>query len=622
MQELESLTEAEVEEVPDSIGRYPIKRRIGGGGMGVVYEAHCDALRERIAIKVISSAGLNGKNIQRFEQEARAVASLHHTNIVPIYEFGSEGDQRFYTMRLVDGPNLADVIHLSQLDEHDDLEEFESADVRAYELLARLAGNWAFIADLGSQAAAALEHAHAKNVLHRDIKPANLLVDDTDKLWVTDFGLAKRIVVDDELTSAFQTVGTPRYMAPEQVKGMADPRSDIYSLGLTLYELVTLQSCGVHAASIDERLPSPRSLQSKLPAELDRIITRAIDPSPTKRFQSAGELATALSSFAEKRRARKKRVFKTQFRGIAIGITMALALAAIIWTSTRSIPTHTYELTENSVDGIALEGLEGFSTEALEIKGPDARSFSFDVAARKLEFRQQPDYEVPRDQDMNNTYELLVALANRTRPVQSVRIQVRNENEPPAFDEFMFREDGETIDMAVGQLQDCQFDVQDDQDQPAEGLFFSMVGGADAGRLNLTPQGRLVVNEQAHEHPFVDANGDGIFELELMVSDSTECYVARLVKLNDNSIALYRSKLTNGANSRFELVARDCMIRRDVIDIASSDGKTYFHVHPEEEGLALFRSTLAATGELENAASSFLLWPAQRDDSTGHEGRK
>lgn len=600
MRELDSLAEHSSEpDIPELVGRYPIVSRIAVGGMGVVYEARCDALRERIALKVISAERLDPKNIKRFEQEARAVASLHHTNIVPIYEFAEEDGHYYYTMRYIDGPNLAEVTRIAELSAQEEPVEFGDVDVRAYQLLAKLAGNWGYIADLGHQAALALEHAHSKEVLHRDIKPANLLVDNSDKLWVTDFGLAKRVVGEHELTSIFQTVGTPRYMAPEQAKGHADHRSDIYSLGLTLHELVTLQTGEApYRHSGIETPPAPRTINSRVPAELNQIIVKAIQPNPSDRYQTARELAADLVKVAQQYRTTEDRE-PTSIWPWAIGAGLLLAIAAMLmflWRpATVAAPSPTrLPVVQVSEGEMVVRGIPSglLSQQNSEMAGPDARHFEIDEASGQLQFVLPTDFEVPLDADMDNVYEIDFKTTSGT-VTHEVRIEVSNVNESPSIDPFVFEQDGETIHLSGDQLSRAWvLGVEDDQNDPFNGLFFELVGGPDRPLVNMTPQGVFVFDRRIAEGQIVDANRDGVIEVELAVTDETQSWLGRLEEQPDGKIALLRERIVAGAKLETEELSEDCLIRRDVIDFATADGETFFHIHPSGDGVALFRSTL------------------------------
>jgi tetratricopeptide (TPR) repeat protein len=278
----------EVEGLAGRLGDYRILREVGRGGMGVVYEAEQLSLGRRVALKVLPLASaMSARQLQRFHNEAQAAALLHHPNIVPVHAVGCEGGVHFYAMQFIDGRTLAEVI----------------AELRCHQR-----GPAAFeeVARLGVQVALALEHAHQEGIIHRDIKPGNLLLDQRGNLWITDFGLA-RLHNDTSLTLSGDLMGTLRYMSPEQALGhpaAVDHRTDVYALGATLYELVSL--CPVFDGrdrqellrQIAEEEPRPpRRLNKTVPTELETIVLKALAKDPTQRYATARELAGDLERF-------------------------------------------------------------------------------------------------------------------------------------------------------------------------------------------------------------------------------------------------------------------------------------------------------------------------------------
>jgi tRNA A-37 threonylcarbamoyl transferase component Bud32 len=281
----------------ERLGEYRIVRELGRGGMGIVYEAFQESLGRHVALKVIPRQGLlDAKRRQRFQREAQAVAQLHHTNIVPIFAAGEHDGLPFYAMQYIQGSGL------------DQLLEFWRRDGQV-----RDREHWRFVARVGIQAAEALQYAHEQGILHRDIKPANLLIDEHRTTWITDFGLAK-LAGREDLTNSGDIVGTLRYLAPEALRGQVDHRGDIYSLGLTLYELLTLQlPFGDVSPSellrrvTEEQPPRPRKLDRSIPLDLETIILKATAREPAHRYATAGELADDLRAFLDDRPIRARR---------------------------------------------------------------------------------------------------------------------------------------------------------------------------------------------------------------------------------------------------------------------------------------------------------------------------
>ena len=243
------------------LGDFRLFAEVGRGGMGVVYEAEQLSLRRRVALKVLSfAAALDPRRLQRFKNEALAAAQLRHENIVPVYAVGCERGVHFYAMQFIEGRSLASLIaelRQGQGDKTGGTNPLPAAvaETRAAEAGQRTAASlsreraeggrryFAWAAALIRQAASALEYAHQLGVVHRDVKPANLLLDGRGQLWVADFGLAQ-VAGDVGLTQTGELLGTLRYSSPEQAlgqTGVVDHRSDVYSLGATLYELLTLR---------------------------------------------------------------------------------------------------------------------------------------------------------------------------------------------------------------------------------------------------------------------------------------------------------------------------------------------------------------------------------------------
>jgi serine/threonine protein kinase/tetratricopeptide (TPR) repeat protein len=328
----------------ERLGDYRIIREVGRGGMGIVYEAEQEALNRHVALKVLPFTGVNDpKGVLRFRREARAAARLHHTNIVPVFDIGEREGVHYYAMQFIQGQALDEVIRelrglrgrpapaheaaspASLLpdqsrgpDPKKDAASIAPIVVKRSDSMPASASStllshsdsssrsdphfFRSVARIGQQAASALAYAHAQHVLHRDIKPSNLILDASGALWVTDFGLAKE--EGDNLTRTGDVVGTLRYIAPERFARASDARSDIYSLGLTLYELMTLQAAFVETDrvrlihAIGHREPeAPRKLDPRVPRDLETIVLKAITKEPAHRYGRAEELEEDLSRF-------------------------------------------------------------------------------------------------------------------------------------------------------------------------------------------------------------------------------------------------------------------------------------------------------------------------------------
>ncbi len=342
----------------EQLGEYRIVREIGHGGMGVVYEAIQESLGRRVALKILPFHGrIDGVQIERFRLESRSAARLHHGHIVPVYGMGQQEGVYYYAMQYIQGHGL-DVI-LDDLRRLRDagLSPAANADGRnggndsvglARPLLTGTltpsnpgpiaadatvtatldaargvadaprpsaagggsvfsqsndSGYYRTVARLGKQVASALAHAHAQGVLHRDIKPSNLLLDAAGHVWVADFGLAK-LEGSEGPTQTGDIVGTLRYMAPERFEGWSDRRSDIYGLGMTLYELLTLRPAFEAATRahliqhvIHDPPPRPRKQDPRIPRDLETIVIKAIAKEPGDRYATAEALAADLRDY-------------------------------------------------------------------------------------------------------------------------------------------------------------------------------------------------------------------------------------------------------------------------------------------------------------------------------------
>jgi eukaryotic-like serine/threonine-protein kinase len=312
------------------LGDFRLLREVGRGGMGVVYEAEQISLRRRVALKVLPfAAAIDPRRLQRFKTEALAAAHVQHEKIVPVHAVGCERGVHYYAMQFIDGQSLAALIgELRGLrdERQDDADATEAAIGRlgassgggaisaattiSRERSAERRRYFERVAGLGRQAALALEHAHQAGIVHRDVKPGNLLLDLRGQLWITDFGLAQ-VTGDVGLTITGEMLGTLRYASPEQVlarRGIVDHRSDVYSLGATLYELLALRPPfdgrdrnALIRQIADDEPASLRSLEPAIPAELETIVLKSLRKEPADRYATAQEMADDLQRFLDGR---------------------------------------------------------------------------------------------------------------------------------------------------------------------------------------------------------------------------------------------------------------------------------------------------------------------------------
>jgi serine/threonine protein kinase/WD40 repeat protein len=313
------------------LGDFHLVRQLGRGGMGVVYEADQISMGRRVALKILPFAALaEPKCLLRFKNEVRAAASLDHGNIVSIYSVGESSGVHYYAMQLIRGQNLASVIHelrrdkttpndaradiqldLLAFDEDSAASPISQHTIDTTTPASSLSGRtkqdfFKTVARIGIQVAEAIHHAHDQNVIHRDIKPANLMLDFEGVVYITDFGLA-RIEAETGVTMSKDMVGTLRYMSPEQAihhEAIVDHRTDIYSLGATLYELLTLRPAYdadspqdiLHMMTFREPTPL-RKLDRSIPEDLETIVGKAMSHSPGDRYPTAQAMADDLRRY-------------------------------------------------------------------------------------------------------------------------------------------------------------------------------------------------------------------------------------------------------------------------------------------------------------------------------------
>jgi serine/threonine protein kinase/tetratricopeptide (TPR) repeat protein len=381
------------------LGEYLLVRPIGAGGMGSVYEAVQEGLGRRVAVKVLRGAhALSPKAVRRFHREAEAIARLHHPHIIPVYTVGEQDGIHFYAMELVHGVSLERVIRRRRTRPGLDADPFDprlyddnptlaegpvsdqppappppptSASGRLARSRASFVLNRQYInhtVEVIAQAADALHHAHGEGIIHRDVKPANLLLAAPRTVVLTDFGLAHQEGAES-LTITGDLFGTPMYMSPEQVlAGQApiDHRTDVYSLGATLYELVTLQPpCQARDANsimqevLHKEPRSFRQLRVRLPRDLEVIVFKAMEKRPERRYPTARDFADDLRRFLNYQPIRAKppgllttagkflRRHRTEAAvGLSVLLTALLLVFGLSWRAGRGLEQELAALVE------------------------------------------------------------------------------------------------------------------------------------------------------------------------------------------------------------------------------------------------------------------------------------
>jgi serine/threonine protein kinase/WD40 repeat protein len=316
----------------ETFGPYRLVREVGRGGMGVVYEAMHEPLNKRVALKLLTTGSDAAGLLERFFREARTAAGLHHTNIVPVFDIGQVGGTPYYAMQFIAGRGLDEILRCRGGDtipvtprpestrravgSSAPLEDSGRGVTEVVTPLLQPPSYFRWVADLAVQAADGLAYAHRRGIVHRDVKPSNLLLDDQGVLWITDFGLARR-ADDPALTKSGTLVGTPRYMSPEQAVAdqAVDHRTDVYSLGVTLYELLTRRPAFDGPTPLDivrqilERTPPPpRAIDPAVPRDLETVVLKAMARRVEDRYSSADALADDLRRWRENRPIRARRI--------------------------------------------------------------------------------------------------------------------------------------------------------------------------------------------------------------------------------------------------------------------------------------------------------------------------
>jgi eukaryotic-like serine/threonine-protein kinase len=407
------------------LGDFRFVRELGRGGMGVVYEAEQISLGRRVALKVLPfSAAVDERQIARFKNEAQAAAQVNHPHIVPVFAIGQDHGVHFFAMQLIEGQSLSELLDQWRDTEASLISTSSPAGIRSQ--TGQTQGRLKTISTIGIQAAEALHAAHEIGVVHRDIKPPNLLVDENGKLWVTDFGVA-RCKTNSNLTETGNIVGTLRYMSPEQAQGEAalvDHRTDVYSLGVTLYELATLRhpledvpDAVLAIEANRSNYPPPRHWNRSIPPDFQNIVLKAMSSARDERYATARELAEDLQRFQDgrpilarrpsvasrlSRWAARHRALLVTATGVLALVVAGLAVTLIIVAGQRSqkdqalrIATVRFRQAREMLDRFGARVNEGLASEV-----PGAEAVRKQLLAEMLPYYRQFATESAGDPDL------------------------------------------------------------------------------------------------------------------------------------------------------------------------------------------------------------------------------
>jgi serine/threonine protein kinase/WD40 repeat protein len=482
------------------LGDFRLLREAGRGGMGIVYEAVEITLQRRVALKILDARNASSPVwLKRFQLEARAAALLHHTNIVPVFSVGECENIHYYVMPFIDGDPLSKVlstlreksadsetrqilgtdlqsrkanspdvavdsnVHRSQISEPTlnttataELPSTTAARSMSQRFTATKQKEPAYfrrVATICLQVAEAMDHAYQQGVLHRDIKPGNLILAFDGTVWVTDFGLA-RMTDSDDLTNTGEILGTLRYLAPERLRGQHTVQGDIYGLGVTMYELLTLQTA--FAASerpellrrvMEETPESPRRIDPSIPRDLETIVTRSIAKEVLHRYQLPSELVTDLRMFLEDRPILSRRISTAEIvwrwcrknPGVATllstvaALLIVIAVGAVLWGTSLQRERDAAQRAENAAKfseqsalaerrkAISSEGVAIEARRLAEESDRQRRQELFDVYLNDMATRYESDLRGHRLDGLQlarNALEVL-PLAERTSHQQS-----------------------------------------------------------------------------------------------------------------------------------------------------------------------------------------------------------
>jgi eukaryotic-like serine/threonine-protein kinase len=440
--------------IPTTLADFKIIREIGRGAMGTVYEAVQQSLGRRVALKVFRPAPDSRKShLARFKREAETAARLHHSNIIPVFGSGESDGWFFCAMQLIEGINLqqllsgnrvpgdsfsglhfndtplhcdaAETVRYAQGNDHTPVDGVTEEVAQPMERVAIHSPN--DCARIVLQVAEGLSFAHQHGVIHRDIKPSNIMLDKEGRAWIADFGLAKP-EEGENLTGSGDIIGTLRYMAPESFQGESGPRGDIYSLGLTLFELLEGRPAHTQNARpqlIDQLLNGPPpKLSRTLPRDLETICHKCIEKDPGHRYQSAALLAEDLRRFLDSRpiTARKVAVHEKIVRWsrrnpVIVSLVASLLVVGLVGAITA------WRLSERA-SRLAIESKQNFeqSSQNLEMVLETVDRFCLMVSADQR--LNRPEFSRLREQLLESAIEINQRFASDPVVAQAAKLQL------------------------------------------------------------------------------------------------------------------------------------------------------------------------------------------------------
>ena len=336
-------------------GRYRIVRELGKGSMGVVYQAHDPHIDRLVALKVLRQDRVSSEDfVQRFLKEAKAIGRLAHPNIVTVYDVGRDHGTIYIAMEFLEGNPLNEVIQGEKLGLED-------------------------IVDLGVQVAEALDYAHEKGIVHRDIKQTNIILTPDGQAKITDFGIAR---IEDpsmtQQTQAGEILGTPVYMSPEQVMGRAvDGRSDLYSLGVILYELSTKKRpfggnnlAAIFRAITQDTPAEPARIDSSISRELSELVMKSLNKRPDERLQTGKEMAEALKACLKVKKSKVLPPKLIEKKGKPLGLFVFITFIVVSVAGGLAYYFTVKERPKQSIPSALESPLHGESPSAVEVARP------------------------------------------------------------------------------------------------------------------------------------------------------------------------------------------------------------------------------------------------------------